>query len=90
MDILITEKAKQHLRKNGIHVLTVLFVGCGKCNSPSRRASVGTTTPAGLSRYISYEVDDIMVHVRDDVRKHKESLTVSMSKFLWNTELFAD
>ncbi len=90
MQITITTQAKQYLDKKNIRSISVLFPGCGKCNSPARRASIGTITPSDLSRYESYLVDDIEVHVRDDVRKHKDSLTISLTKFLWQVELVAD
>lgn len=90
MQITITPQAKQYLNQKGIQSIAVLFPGCGKCNSPIRQASVGIVTPSDLSRYKFYLVNDIQVYVRDDVRKHKDSITISLSKFLWQVKLVAD
>ena len=82
--------SKTVFKQKNIESISVLFPGCGKCNSPVRQASVGIVTPSDLSRYEFYLVDDIQAYVRDDVRKHKDSVTISLSRFLWQVELVAD
>ncbi len=90
MEIVITKEAKQFLEKNKSNSIAVVFQGCGKCNSPSRQASVGMVVPRDLERYQSYTVDGVDVYVRDDVSKHKDNLVVSLSKRLFSKELVAD
>lgn len=90
MNILIDESAKKYLLSKNIHSICVLFPGCGKCNSPTRQASVGLAVPGDLSRYECYQCGEFSVYVRDDVRKHKASLTISLTKYFWLKEPVAD
>lgn len=90
MKITIAPKAMEHFQKNNITAISVLFPGCGKWNSPTRQASVGLVEPKDLTRYECRDVDGIKVCVRDDVRKYKDEITVSMSKKFWSVHIFAD
>ena len=90
MRIILTEEAKKYIDTKKIESIAIVFQGCGKCNSPSRQASVGLITPRQLDRYERHMVDGTEVYVRDDVRKHKDRLVISLSRRLWKKELVAD